>query len=128
MIRALLSSALVFALALFAAPSLAHEPDEPVYRIRFSIIEGERTVAAIDTQAIAQTPVEASLQIDGVEWAFSASVLPFDDGVQMVIEAGLSSNGHSVASPRLTFIRGEAAGVQIGGPDRLISLEISPLD
>lgn len=133
MLRAV--SALTLAAALVgAAPSAAQDAGlsaGQTYRLQVSVVHDGVAVAAVDTQILEQAPTEVTILVDNRQWAFNADLFVAQgDGSAdvMVLEAQLSHDGRTIAAPRLTFMRGHGASIQLGGSESLVSLTVSPLD
>lgn len=128
MIRAALT-----AIALLAAtPALAQEPTAQRYQLDLSVVQNGVEVVSTRTQILEDMPANASASISGTTYEFEANLFTIQgDGAeaQMLLEARLSRNDEQIATPRLTFLRGDKAAVRVGDESGdLLSMTITPID
>ncbi|NBB51611.1 hypothetical protein GVN24_25320 [Rhizobium sp. CRIBSB] len=123
-------TALAMALAA-SSPAFAQDA-RTTYQLTASVIDGERIVAAVHTQVIENAPVEVSMTVGDITWAFHGDLFTVQgDGAyrQMMLEANLSRDGLTIAAPSMTFLSDHSAMIQVSGDDdTVIAVSVSPLD
>lgn len=127
MIRAVLIAAAL----LTAAPAFAQEPATPRYQLDLSVVQNGVEVVSTSTQILEDMVASASASVGGVTYDFEASLFAVQgDGgdTQMQLEANLSRGEQHMASPRLTFLRGDKAAVRVGDESGdLLTMTITPI-
>lgn len=121
---------IIAALAL-ASPALAEPLSEPQpYQIDLTVERSGEEVVRIRTQIAEGTTAEASASAAGVTYHFEASLWSVQgDGSseQMALEANLSRGEDQLAAPRLTFLRGKDAVIEVGRPDgEILRMTVAP--
>lgn len=124
---------LLFATALMiATPVLAQEPTPQRYQLELSVIQNGVQVISTRTQIVEDAPASASASVGGQTYDFEAELFTVQGDradTQMQLEANLSRGEQHIASPRLTFLRGEMAAVQVGDQSGdLLTMTITPIE
>ena len=124
---------LLFATALMiATPVLAQEPTPQRYQLELSVIQNGVQVISTRTQIVEDAPASASASVGGQTYDFEAELFTVQGDradTQMQLEANLSRGEQHIASPRLTFLRGEKAAVQVGDQSGdLLTMTITPIE
>ena len=123
----------LFATALMiATPVLAQEPTPQRYQLELSVIQNGVQVISTRTQIVEDAPASASASVGGQTYDFEAELFTVQgdgDAAQLQLETNLSRGDQHIASPRLTFLRGEKAAIQVGDQsgDQL-TLTITPIE
>lgn len=108
---------LIAAALLIATPALAQEPSAQRYHLDLSVIQNGVTVVWTRTQILEGAPAQAAATVNGVAYDFEASLFTIEgDGAdaQMMLEAHLARGETQIAAPRLTFLRGQDARIEVG--------------
>lgn len=124
--------ALIAAALLTAGPTFAQEPATQRYHLDLSVVQNGVEVVHTRTQIIEDATNEAFASVNGVTYAFEASLFTVQgDGAdaQMMLEAHLARGETEIAAPRLTFLRGEPAAVAFGDENGdLLKMTVTPID
>ncbi|QTN18420.1 hypothetical protein HZ989_09010 [Brevundimonas sp. AJA228-03] len=122
---------LIAAALLTATSALAQEPTTPRYQLELSVVQNGVEVVSTRTQIVEDMPASASASAGGVTYDFEANLFAdqSDGGAtQLQLEANLSRGEQHMASPRLTFLRGEMAAVRVGDESGdLLTMTITPI-
>lgn len=123
--------ALIAAALLMATPAFAQDDAPQRYQLEVAVVQNGVTVVSTRTQILEDAPAEASASINGVTYDFSANLFPVQgDGAatQMQLEAHLARGETEIAAPRLTFVSGEQASIEIGDErGDLFRMTITPI-
>lgn len=124
--------ALLAAVALLiATPALAQEPSVQRYHLDLSVVQNGVTVVSTRTQILEDSPAQASATVNGVTYDFEANLFTVQgDGAdaQMMLEAHLARGDTEIAAPRLTFLRGQDARVEVGDEaGDVLKMAITPI-
>ena len=124
--------ALIAAALLISTPAFAQEPTPPRYQLELSVIQNGVQIVSTRTQIVEDAPTSASASVGGQTYDFEANLFTVQgDGAetQMQLEANLSRGEQHIAAPRLTFLRGEQAAVQVGDQNGdLLTMTITPIE
>ena len=127
----LLGTACAAALVFGTTPALAQEPATPRYQLDLSVVQNGVEVVSTSTQILEGMVASTSASVGGVTYDFEANLFAVQgDGgdTQMQLEAHLSRGEPHMASPRLTFLRGDKAAVRVGdGSGDLLTMTITPI-
>jgi len=127
MIRAILIAATLLA----ATPAIAQDPASQRYQLDLSVIQNGVEVVSTSTQILEGMVASASASVGGVTYDFEANLFAVQgdgDDTQMQLEANLSRGEQPMASPRLTFLRGDKAAVRVGDESGdLLTMTITPI-
>jgi hypothetical protein len=113
----MIRSALIAAALLAATPALAQEPAPQHYQLEISIVRNGVEIVSTRTQIAEDAPAGASATVGDVTYDVEANLFTVQgdgDGAQMMLEANLSRGAETIASPRLTFLRGRDAAIAVG--------------
>ena len=124
--------ALIAAALLTAPPAFAQEAGPQRYQLELSVIRNGVAVVSTRTQILEDAQASASASIGEVSYDFKANLFTVQGdgaGVQMLLEAHLSRDQQQIATPRLTFLRGQNANIVVGD-DRsdILTMTITPID
>lgn len=124
--------ALLAAAVLIATPVLAQEPAAQRYHLDLSVVRNGVEVVHTRTQILEDMPASASASVNGVTYDFEASLFTIQgDGAeaQMMLEAHLARGDHEIAAPRLTFLRGQDARIEVGDEaGDVLRMAITPIE
>ena len=124
--------ALIAAALLIATPALAQEPAAQRYHLDLSVVQNGVTVVSTRTQILEDAPAQASATVNGVTYDFEANLFTVQgDGAdgQMMLEAHLARGETEIAAPRLTFLRGQDARIEVGDEaGDVLKMTISAID
>lgn len=124
--------AVIAAALSIAMPALAQEPAAQCYLLELSVVQDGVQIVSTRTQIVEDAPASASASVGGQTYDFEAELFTVQgdgDDAQLQLEANLSRGEQHIASPRLTFLRGEMAAVQVGDQSGdLLTMTITPIE
>lgn len=123
--------ALIAAALLIATPAFA-EPGTEKYALDIAVVHDGVQVVSTRTQIIEDAPTSASVTVGDARFEFEANLSAVQgdgDAAQLSLEAHISNADGEIAAPRLTFLRGKEARIEVGREDGdLLRMIITPIE
>ena len=123
---------LIAAALLIATPAFAQEPAAQRYQLDPSVVHNGVQIVSTRTRILEDSPASASASVNGVTYDFEANLFTVQgdgDAAQMMLEAHLARGETEIAAPRLTFLRGQDAVIEVGDEaGDVLKMTISAID